>query len=348
MEKVKRMVSIIVPIYNAERYLDVCIESLIKQTYKDIEILLIDDGSTDQSADICCRYSAQDSRIRYIYQENQGVSVARNNGLNASKGAWICFVDSDDWASTDMVETLLADAQDNDIVIGDVFVTENEVITRASFFPMNYSYERKKAKCSLLGNAIGCNYYGSGRYCFNVGVPWARIYRRNFLFENNIEFPIGIRRKQDTIFNINAFLRSPKMHFCQHPIYYYRCTEDSACRRYDPNFEQVIQQIITALDQFIKNDDDPEVRKLYDYQIVALLLENITLQYSHPKCPLPNKDRVAKMKLQFTKKEYVTALRNCDRKLMTFKQRLIVNLLLLHLYRMVLRLYKIKLELSQG
>lgn len=101
-----QLISILVPVYNVEKYLPQCLESIIKQTYKDLEIILVDDGSTDKSGEICDEYAQKDLRIRVIHQQNKGRSMARNTGIKASTGEYVLFVDSDDWIEKDMVEYL--------------------------------------------------------------------------------------------------------------------------------------------------------------------------------------------------------------------------------------------------
>ena len=118
------MVSIIVPVYNTEKFLHRCIDSVLAQTYKDFELLLINDGSTDSSGTICDEYAAQDVRVRVFHKENGGVSSARNLGLDNAQGEWITFVDSDDWISKDYLKEL-AMHSDSDLVIAD-FVVEGE------------------------------------------------------------------------------------------------------------------------------------------------------------------------------------------------------------------------------
>lgn len=98
------MISIIVPVYNTEKYLDQCIQSILSQTYTDYELLLVDDGSTDSSGVICDRYAEQDSRVREFHKPNGGVSSARNMGLDNARGEWIGWVDSDDYIDADMYE----------------------------------------------------------------------------------------------------------------------------------------------------------------------------------------------------------------------------------------------------
>lgn len=127
----KDLISIIVPIYNAERYLEKCLLQLQVQTYSNIEILMIDDGSTDQSASICKRYLEVDKRFQYIYQDNAGVSAARNKGLSLAKGNYIGFCDSDDWVDADLYEVLYQMAVQHSADISIVsFVMESESGTK--------------------------------------------------------------------------------------------------------------------------------------------------------------------------------------------------------------------------
>lgn len=108
------VVSIIVPIYNAEKYLNECIDSIINQSYPEIEIILINDGSTDKSDEICKRYEELDKRIKYIYKENEGVSIARNTGIKISTGEWITFLDADDKAELNMCERFISNLRNSE------------------------------------------------------------------------------------------------------------------------------------------------------------------------------------------------------------------------------------------
>lgn len=110
------MISIIVPVYNSEKYLDQCIQSILAQTYTDFELLLIDDGSTDSSSAICDRYAEQDSRVRVFHKENGGVSSARNLGLDNAKGEWVTFIDSDDLVKSDYLKSMIEQA-DADLIM---------------------------------------------------------------------------------------------------------------------------------------------------------------------------------------------------------------------------------------
>lgn len=151
-------VSIIIPVYNVESYLKKCIDSILLQTYTNFELILIDDGSTDQSYEICDEYSLNDKRIKVIHKINEGVSKARNLGLSISTGDYICFVDSDDWIDCDMLEYIIVNADDFDIVqFG--FRRVGHAIVDKGFTPENIM---KLQMQSYLGknmfNSVICGY----------------------------------------------------------------------------------------------------------------------------------------------------------------------------------------------
>jgi len=116
-------VSIIVPVYNAERHLERCVDSILSQEFQDVELILVDDGSTDGSPALCDAYAGRDSRVRAIHRENGGVSVARNAGIDVARGEYLQFLDADDWITTDATKLLVRAMEENrvDMVIADFF-----------------------------------------------------------------------------------------------------------------------------------------------------------------------------------------------------------------------------------
>ena len=185
----KDLVSVIVPIYNVESYLCKCIDSIINQTYKNLEIILVDDGSPDNCGKICDRYAASDERIRVIHQENGGLSAARNAGLKIMTGKYLMFVDSDDWLETRCVELLygLLEKYDADLAIGGVEKKEDEsekiIWTTRSQSISNIIFDSKQdAMKDMFQN--GC-------------ASWARLYKREI--HENVLFPVGEINEDEAI-----------------------------------------------------------------------------------------------------------------------------------------------------
>lgn len=175
-------ISIIVPIYNAEAYLARCIESLIHQTYRALQIILVNDGSTDQSQAIAEQYAAQDSRMLVLSQSNKGQSAARNHGLKHATGEWISFVDADDYLDSDFYAQLIPNGSAQDII--------------------HFGFRRVTPNGQLLYDCRPKHHY---RYT----TPWSRIFRRQWLVDNAITFPEGMYY-EDVVFTTDIWLHQPR------------------------------------------------------------------------------------------------------------------------------------------
>lgn len=181
-------VSIVVPVYNAEKYLHRCIDSVLAQTYYDWELLLIDDGSKDMSGEICEEYAAKDERIRVFHKENGGVSSARNLGLDNAQGEWIAFADSDDYVFPCWLENFIHNASGVDMVV--------------QGFKTSYAYEYMHNK-----DVHGVSYKGSCKEgllelyknCY-LGYLWVKLFRTDIIRENHIRFDTKISLQEDENF----------------------------------------------------------------------------------------------------------------------------------------------------
>lgn len=196
------LISVVIPVYNVEKYLNRCIDSVLKQTYKNIEIILIDDGSTDRSGKICDEYNKKDNRIIVIHQKNQGLSSARNNGLMKLKGKFVCFIDSDDFVETDYIESMYNNLIDNKVDMaccGYAYFYENGKIEEINYGNIEKKYSKDEAQEYL--NIIGY---------FNVAT-WNKLYKIE-LFDN-IKFPIN-KKSEDW------FIMYKLIDKCANGIYY--------------------------------------------------------------------------------------------------------------------------------
>ena len=173
----EELISIVVPVYNVERYLDKCVQSIVDQTYKKLEIILVDDGSTDKSGTICDNWKEKDSRVKVIHQKNQGVSTARNTGVKNSTGIWITFSDNDDYMDPDLIENLYKSAKENnaDIAVGGHFVTT---------FYKEFEVSPEKSFVTDSEEMILRLYSGKGQT-----FVWGKLFKKN-LFDD-IKFPDG-------------------------------------------------------------------------------------------------------------------------------------------------------------
>lgn len=177
------MISIIVPIYKAEKYIHRCIDSILAQSYTDFELLLIDDGSPDNCGDICDEYAAKDGRVRVLHKENGGVSSARNLGLSNAQGEWVTFVDSDDWVERKFLEKLIS--VDADLVVGGCVRTSGASIQLVN--RQNGTDDIPEFLALYLDKLL-------------LRTPWGKLFRRSILEDNHIRYNNDIRFGEDTLF----------------------------------------------------------------------------------------------------------------------------------------------------
>lgn len=212
--------SIIVPVYNVEPYLDRCMASLINQTYQNIEIILVDDGSTDRSSEMCDNYAAQDSRIHVIHKKNGGLSDARNKGLEIASGKYILFVDSDDYIDVNTCKMLLSyTSLGCDILVADAIVEKN-----------NRKIAHKIEKEKILS---GQQYLLSALNTKSCPMAaWLNIYRKSYLLNNNLCFKFGILH-EDEEFTPRAFLSANSVIYTGIEFYHYVLRENSISTQND-------------------------------------------------------------------------------------------------------------------
>lgn len=223
-------VSIIVPVYNTEAYLSRCLASVLNQSFSNYELLIIDDGSTDNSCVICREYSERDSRIRVFHKDNEGVSSARNLGLNYARGEWIYFVDSDDEVLPNGLQTLVdCISSEVDIVMGG-FVEEDET-GRKSEGKEVLSLSKKQSVISL--------YAGYSSHFFYCGYLWMRLLRRSVIQRYGITFDNSIAIKEDTLFLMQYICRSRGITcLTTTPVYKYCRRPESAMGRATNGFDR--------------------------------------------------------------------------------------------------------------
>lgn len=210
----EQLISVIVPVYNTEKYLDRCVESIVNQTFKNLEIILVDDGSPDSSAVICDEWAKRDDRIKVIHKENGGVSSARNAALDIAAGDYIAFVDSDDYVELNMYETLLSLA-----------LKYNADISRCSYryeYNDNLPLNEAAADCSEVSKrVITAREYMSNwhQVGLSYSVCWNKLYKRELI--NDVRFNSEYKIGEDHLFNYDAVQKAKKIAELPLPFYIY-------------------------------------------------------------------------------------------------------------------------------
>lgn len=246
------LVSIIIPIYNSEKYLKKCLQSIKNQNYKNLEIILIDDGSTDSSGKICDQYGKEDKRCKVYHIKNQGVSNARNYGIEKANGKYIIFIDSDDWIPVDYVKILITTIKRDefDLIICPVHGKINKAWKDFSFEFSKYNSDK-----FLFLNE---NHFLYGPHC--------KVYLAKIINENKILFPKGISYGEDLIFNVEYLKKCKKIFITNQTFYNYRLeNEDSLSRKYRENqfeMEKILNSKLFELIQ-AKEINDENLEKYY-------------------------------------------------------------------------------------
>ena len=206
------LITVIVPVYNNDSFLSECIESILNQSYRKLEVIVVDDGSIDSSFSICKKYEKLDSRVKAIRQDNMGVSVARNKALNQASGDFVCFVDSDDFLAEDFVEYMLHLINETDSQIA--------IVPDVIYYPTverEYSEEELKT-VTWTGEKTACEMlYGK----IEIG-PWNKLIKREIIEKNNIRFNEELAGGEGYLFSIESFSEATRVAVGHKRVYYYR------------------------------------------------------------------------------------------------------------------------------
>ena len=272
-------ISVIVPVYNTEQYLSRCIDSILAQSFTDFELLLIDDGSKDNSGKICDEYAAKDFRVRVFHKENGGVSSARNWGLEKSQGEWIIFIDSDDWISGSMLLDMYEKAisEKSDLAYCDlkmIFNGHTEVLHIAKY---------DSIKVNMLNNFIKSTF----------GTVVGMLAKRRLYESNQVRFPVGVKFCEDFYVAVRLMLFSEKI--CYIPTAYYcynRQNEGSASYSFSQAHSDSVQWVfMDTIDLFQKEGIYTEYAESLSWRLLKskqdLVLEKSTYAKflsMHPAC----------------------------------------------------------------
>ena len=240
------VISVVIPVYNTEKWLRNCLNSLEKQSFYDFEVIMIDDGSKDNSRRICGEYEKKDKRFRYCFQNNAGVSAARNKGIEEAKGKYITFVDSDDWVQNNYLETMLREAKNYELT-----VCNYAVINFESQIEQKIDGEKEAYKTEYEIEAYKNNMFSTGNMKYQ-GYVWGKVFEKSIIQNNNVKFEKGIHYNEDRLFIIE-YLKfcSKKIKYNEEKMYNYCMNMDSAMNLAGRTYQHKMLSELVAYDKII-------------------------------------------------------------------------------------------------
>jgi len=279
------LLSIIVPVYNSEKYLARCLDSILAQTFKNFECILVDDGSVDQSPAICDEYAGRDGRIQVLHKNNEGVSAARNDGIQAACGGYIAFVDSDDTVHPEMYRLLIEKI-------------ENE---KTDVVCCGYSHKNKDyiPQIDLHGESIAQIVYDLENIEL-FGLIWNKLYTAKIINENRVRFPTGYYFGEDMFFNLQYFCAINSASVVDKALYIY-CENSASISKIRPSFDQSLARFKNNSSQIIRLQEDRNgqyVNRIlaFDFTYTVFLVRSL---YHHPKMAYKKRNEIVKSVKQF-------------------------------------------------
>lgn len=329
-------VSIIVPIYNVEKYLNRCVDSLINQTYRNLEIILVNDGSPDNSPEMCDKYAVNDSRIKVIHKENGGLSDARNAGIDIATGKYIMFIDSDDYAELDMVESavMAIKKDDSDVALWGYFadfVDQNEKHVQSITYPgLNGVLDSSEKQFVLSNELINL-----------MGYTWNKLYKNEIIQKNNYRFQEDLSLVEDITFNSEIFKDNHSINFIEKQLIHYmqRPRETLGGKFYENQFElkqEAMEKVREMLSSLKYND--VEIENIIN-EILFDTLKTINRLLSQNKIISVEEKSIYLSKL-YENEKVIEVLKKVH--LCTFKDRIIRKMMVNHNFNGLMKLYSFR------
>lgn len=277
-------ISIIVPVYNGEKYLKKCIESIENQTFSDYEAVFVNDGSTDNSQQILDEIQEKDERFHCHIVPNGGVSKARNFGLDMANGEWITFIDCDDWVEDDYLESLYSHANDDvDIVMANFFFNREKMPPQVATCSKSIIHKSEISAYPLAMMVEDCSAWNKLRISVEIlCAACNKLTRRQLITSNSIRFEEKLKLNEDGLFHLTSFLNARDIVIIDKPLYHYRITASSSNNRYRPDvhsqmliWNECFSRIISGMPEKVKE----QFMSLSAYR---MYLNLVSLYLNHP------------------------------------------------------------------
>lgn len=295
--------SIVTPCYNVDKYLSDCVKSILCQKVSDWELLLIDDGSTDATPQLCDKYALQDPRIKVIHQKNAGVSAARNHGLNEAKGEWVVFIDSDDWFTEGAFNIYEDEINDGD---SDLYIFNRYTCNDGKVLPINHLQpnrlirEGREKKFFLIDMLFP--YYDkkkNGVVTGGIRGVNCKLYRRSLIEKHHIRFEDSVKIAEDAMFNFDVITHAHSVSMIDKMVGYYRISDGSVMHRYTADIDIINNETIMGFKKRLSDHikEDNEFGIAYMGVVTECAFRAMKLKYLHPE----NNANFAMRSSEFTK-----------------------------------------------
>lgn len=295
--------SVIIPIYNVEPYLCQCLDSVINQTYKNLEIILIDDGSPDNCGAICDEYAQEDDRIVVIHKQNGGLSAARNDGIEKATGEWIAFVDSDDWCETGYYEQLFEALGNKNVDVfcaGGCYYEYNSGMVTKRTIKEVILYDQRKELDGLMIKVLVAP-YSELKEIGNVVMagPWDKLYRTEFIKKNALRFDVNCKACEDYLFNFQVFDKAEAIGGCPYIGYHYRYVDTSITKGFNPHKSEIFYDFVCRLYTYMEQQDcglNDQIKQAIAFMCFDRLDCSFRVCYFHPANTKPYKEIAGEIK----------------------------------------------------
>lgn len=301
-------ISIIVPVYNVENFLFQCLTSIVGQSYRDLEIILVDDNSTDLSAKICEEFASKDSRIKFIQQANGGVSVARNTGIENASGEFLTFVDSDDWVEREMYEKMAEKIKNNptlDLVMCDTNLFRKDSEIQSSNFIRPGYYSKNQIISELYPFLLVTEEFGK--------IPIVSVcnclFRRSILIKNSIQFAPDLKYGEDYLFMPEIIVSINSYYYLKDCYYYnYRQYDASRSKKFRPDWWSNFLDLNIKLKELLANSKEYNFTRQLKLQLIhsALFLSNAIIKNEK----MPFREKLFLIRKLFNEDELKTVFSN--------------------------------------
>lgn len=331
------LISIIIPMYNASKYIEGCLQSIIEQTYKTIEIIVVDDGSTDNSINIIKEVFKFDKRIKIIQKKNSGVSDSRNLGIDNAQGKWLCFVDSDDYIEKDYIETLYnyAIKSNVDIVFSGIrVIKDNQIILKTNNCGTKILEDSniKNVMRSLIDNYT---LEDSNIDLQVLGYPFSKLLKKSIVKDIRFERDISIR--EDALFNMDILDNARRILLVEYAGYNYIIHPNSTMEKFHSNYDKEVfiylEKCKIRCGKYNLGDEAYNISVLYGYMMW------IKLFLMHEKSPIDKVERGKLLKKSFSNKVWQDAFYNVNENKLKFQYKLLRKLYINKSYRGIQFLY---------